>query len=57
MSKGKIITLSIIGFIIVLNTVLFSAVFRLRKQNVVASEDVVYTSEEIAKAAEVLSQS
>ena len=53
MSKGKIITLSIIGFIIVLNTILFSAVFRLRKQTIVKSGDVTYSSEEIVKAAEL----
>ena len=53
MSKGKIITLSIIGFIIVLITVLFSAVFRLKKQTIVASADVTYSSEEIVKAAEL----
>ena len=53
MSKGKIITLSIIGFIIVLTTILFSAVFRLKKQTVVASADVTYSSEEIVKAAEL----
>jgi len=53
MSKGKIITLSIIGFIIVLTTILFSAVFRLRKQIVVASADVTYSSEEIVKSAEL----
>ena len=53
MSKGKIITFSIIGLIIVLNTILFSAVFCLRKQNVVASDDVTYSSEEIVKAADL----
>ena len=53
MSKGKIILLSIIGLIIVLTTVLFSAVFRLKKQTVVASADVTYSSEEIVKAAEL----
>ena len=53
MSKGKIILLSIIGFIIVLITVLFSAVFRLKKQTIVASADVTYSSEEIVKAAEL----
>lgn len=51
MSKGKIITFSIIGFIIVLNTILFGAVFRLRKQNVVIGEDITYTSKEIVDAA------
>ena len=53
MSKGKIILLSIIGLIIVLTTILFSAVFRLKKQTVVASADVTYSSEEIVKAAEL----
>ena len=53
MSKGKIIVLSIIGFIIVLTTILFSTVFRLRKQIVVASADVTYSSEEIIKSAEL----
>jgi len=53
MSKGKIILLSIIGLIIVLTTVLFSAVFRLKKQTVVATADVTYSSEEIVKAAEL----
>lgn len=51
MSKGKIITFSIIGIIIVLGIVLFGAVFRLKKQTVVSGEDVNYTSEEIIKAA------
>lgn len=52
MSKGKIILLSIIGLIIVLNTILFGAVFRLRKQNVtIVGEDVTYTNEEIVEAA------
>ncbi len=36
-----------------LNTILFSAVFRLRKQNVIASDDVTYSSEEIIKAADL----
>jgi len=53
MSKGKIITLSIIGSIIVLNIILFGAVFCLRKQTVVSSSDVSYSSEEIVKAAEL----
>lgn len=53
MSKGKIVVLSIIGLIIVLITVLFSAVFRLKKQTVEASADVTYFSEEIVKASEL----
>lgn len=53
MSKGKIITFSIIGLIIVLTTILFSAVFRLKKQTVVASADVTYSSEDILKAADL----
>ena len=51
MSKGKIIIFSIIGFIIVLNIVLFGAVFRLRKQSVIIGEDVTYSSKEIIDAA------
>lgn len=52
MSKGKIITLSIIGAIIAICCVLFGAVFRLRKQMVIfVGEGVEYSSEEIVSTA------
>lgn len=52
MSKGKIITFSIIGFIILLSTVLFGFVFRLRKQIViVVGTDVEYSSNDIIATA------
>ena len=54
MSKGKIIGLSILIFIVTLITVLFGVVFCLRKQSVVViGEDVGVTSEEILKTAEL----
>lgn len=51
MSKGKIITFSIISLIIVLNIVLFGAIFRLRKQTVILGEDITYTKEDIINTA------
>ena len=50
MSKGKIITFSIISFIVLLNIILFGFVFRLRKQEVLLN-DVTINSESIIKSA------
>ena len=50
MSKGKIITFSIISFIVLLNIILFGFVFRLRKQQVITN-DANINSEKIIEAA------
>jgi len=52
MSKGKIITFSIIGIIVVLIGVLFGGVFCLREQKVVVvGENIVYSADEIVETA------
>lgn len=52
MSKGKIITFSIIGFFVLTSVVLFGFVFRLRKQTViVVGTDVEYSSTDIISTA------
>jgi len=54
MSKRKIILLSIIGLIIVLNIYMFGFVFRLKNQSVkVVGENVLYSAEEIVSASEL----
>lgn len=45
MSKGKIIAISIVGFIVLLNAILFGFVFRLRKIDIVVAEGEVSTEQ------------
>ena len=52
MTKKKIILISIISFIIILNVALFGFVFRLRNQKVaVVGEDLIYSKEQIIETA------
>ena len=53
MSKGKIITISIISFIILLGIVLFSFVFCVRKQTVKFSSELSITEQQILDSANI----
>ena len=53
MSKGKIIAISIIGFIVVLSTVLFGFVFCVRKQSVSFVTELSVTEQQILESANI----